>query len=695
MGGAQKRRLSSDDEETIDQIQYQHGGGRNLMQPRAQRRSVPAIAAGTQPSRRDAIEDLVAAHDARHPDVRNHPSTTQVNDQARRVLGNCLNSRAFTSNTSAQRTSAGSGIGNGVSLRDSVERLQLSSDPPYDPFSLAQPLASLLAAGGVNSTKGRKRASPSATPNIEPKTRMRATAKRTTRPVRSSRIVLASSSKLSPEDPEASEEEVEKKIQHTNVARLFLKVPRPPGDWGSRPARRLFPPSSTLGETAATTSINIDNIGNDFQINELKECLKWLGTRNVKPTTRLSQGDRYKKQLVDSLRDGHGTRMIENETSTSSGRWVGLDFGLAPIHGISDIFEDIVSKSIDEDGPCKLAACLHELQGRKLRIGTMCSGTESPIIALKMINKALKRVSLPEISFQHVMSWENVPWKQAYIQRNFDVDVLFRDVTEITKSNAVGGFATTAFGSRVLIPGDLDLVIAGSSCVDFSSLNSAKKTLDEGGESARTFDGVARYTKLYKPKMIILENVKTAPWKKFAEVFQDIGYETVVGWMDTKDFYIPHTRERGYLFGILKESSTEAGLDPVRACTDWVTAVLSLRRRASSPFADFILKDDDPVLFDARRAFTYSDLLDSDTKKISWDKCFQRHMIVRGELQLGVKNPLTRWQKNGTCNFLDYGWGNHVKNYPERVWDTLDINLLRAVLERDYDISSKRYLGLP
>ena len=695
MGGAQKRRLSSDEEETLDQIESRRGGGgRSPMPPRAQRRSFPSIAAGTQPSRRDEIENLVAAHDARHPDVRNHPSTTEVNNQARTVLGNHLDRSDSASNPPMQRANAGYAIGNrGLGeLQESTKSLRISPLLLSGSSSLAQSSASSQAAGGLNSRKRRKLAGLSATRDTKPKTRMRATAKRITRAVRSSRKVPKTSSTSPPETFGDSEDEHADKDQYANVAKLFLKVARPPGDWGNRPASRRFPPSSVSRVTGATTTTTVKNTVREFQEKEQKKYLKYLNMNSEKPTTRLSElseNELYGTQLEHSFKGEQATGLIEDDTPTSSGKWTGLDYAKAPISDMSEIFENIVAACVDEDGPCKLATCLHELQGRTLRIGTMCSGTESPIIALKMINEALKRIGIPEISFQHVMSWENVPWKQAYIQRNFNVDVLFRDVTEITKSNIVGGFATTAFGSRVRIPRNLDVVIAGSSCVDFSLLNSSKKTLDEGGESARTFDGVVRYASLYKPKLMILENVKTAPWKTFAKVFEDIGYETVVGWMDSKDFYIPHTRERGYFVGILKESAAEAGLNPASACADWGEAIASLRRRASSPFTDFILRHDDPMLYDARRRFAVSGLLDSDTKKIPWEKCLQRHMMIRGEFNLGDKKPWTHWQKNGSCSFVDSGWVNYIKNFVERLLDTLDINLLRAASERDYDISYK------
>ncbi|MCS4558971.1 DNA cytosine methyltransferase, partial [Shewanella sp. C32] len=80
-------------------------------------------------------------------------------------------------------------------------------------------------------------------------------------------------------------------------------------------------------------------------------------------------------------------------------------------------------------------------------------------------------------------------------------------------------FSVTAYGSRQKVPGNADIVIAGFSCVDFSALNNRKKKLSEKGESGVTFYGIRSYIEKYRPPLIILENVKNAPWKIVAEKY--------------------------------------------------------------------------------------------------------------------------------------------------------------------------------
>jgi hypothetical protein len=132
----------------------------------------------------------------------------------------------------------------------------------------------------------------------------------------------------------------------------------------------------------------------------------------------------------------------------------GLDRTLPPIHNLADIFEDMVLNGLHDSKRHQLQAFLEYAKGRELRVGTMCSGTECPILALDLINDGqsllrasmskaksltsvgLTRLGKPNVPFIHVLSCEIVPYKQAYIQRNFSPQYLFRDVTELPGERA-------------------------------------------------------------------------------------------------------------------------------------------------------------------------------------------------------------------------------------------------------------------
>ena len=89
---------------------------------------------------------------------------------------------------------------------------------------------------------------------------------------------------------------------------------------------------------------------------------------------------------------------------------------------------------------------------------------------------------------EHVFSCEIEPFKQAYIERNFHPPLLFRDIRELGQDQAY-----TAYGALHPVPHDnIDLLVAGTSCVDYSNLNNAKKEMEQQGESGSTFFGVRR-----------------------------------------------------------------------------------------------------------------------------------------------------------------------------------------------------------
>lgn len=103
---------------------------------------------------------------------------------------------------------------------------------------------------------------------------------------------------------------------------------------------------------------------------------------------------------------------------------------LPPIHEISAMFRDLVSHL-----PGILDVAEH-IKGRKLRVATMCSGTESPLLALDLIGQVLQEQHGIPLHFEHVFSCEIEPFKQAYIERNFQPPLLFRDVCELGEPRA-------------------------------------------------------------------------------------------------------------------------------------------------------------------------------------------------------------------------------------------------------------------
>jgi hypothetical protein len=103
---------------------------------------------------------------------------------------------------------------------------------------------------------------------------------------------------------------------------------------------------------------------------------------------------------------------------------------LPPINEIPAIFDDLVSR-IPE-----IKQVAEHVAGRKLRVATMCSGTESPLLALELIQKSIFEQFEVRLNIEHVFSCEIEPFKQAYIERNFHPPLLFRDVCELGDAEA-------------------------------------------------------------------------------------------------------------------------------------------------------------------------------------------------------------------------------------------------------------------
>jgi hypothetical protein len=103
---------------------------------------------------------------------------------------------------------------------------------------------------------------------------------------------------------------------------------------------------------------------------------------------------------------------------------------LPPIHDVPAMFTDLVGRIP------QIKDVAERIKGRKLRVATMCSGTESPLLALDLICGAISEQYGVPLHVEHVFSCEIEPFKQAYIERNFHPPILFRDVCELGETHA-------------------------------------------------------------------------------------------------------------------------------------------------------------------------------------------------------------------------------------------------------------------
>jgi site-specific DNA-cytosine methylase len=245
----------------------------------------------------------------------------------------------------------------------------------------------------------------------------------------------------------------------------------------------------------------------------------------------------------------------------------------------------------------------------------------------------------------------------------------------------------TAYGATCEVPGNPDILIAGFSCVDFSALNNKQKTLEDEGESGQTLGGILSYADHHRPPLVVIENVKNAPWEKIKEEWGKIGYSSSHIIVDTKSYYLPQTRDRGYMVCVSDERLKRLGTTGVPEA--WPDTLGKFKRLASSPVNKFILEDDDVRLQQIQTDMA-SRTANTTRALINWTKYQSRHQGYRAKNDLGSKRPLTRYQDKGACKMPDFAWHEWARTQPERVWDTLDMNFLRTLPISD--LSYKQYV---
>ena len=180
---------------------------------------------------------------------------------------------------------------------------------------------------------------------------------------------------------------------------------------------------------------------------------------------------------------------------------------------------------------------------------------------------------------------------------------------------------------------------------------------------------------------LIIVSVFGAPWEKKCKIFRDMGYTADYLRLDTKDYYIPHTRQRGYLFAVRTNSSSSSKTD-MRA-EQWKKLVTSCRRSASATLDDYLLPHDDPRVLRGRARLT-AEASDGDGNRAGrtdWTKCETRHLAARSNEELGEKRPLTGWSESGKTNLPGRFWTEWFDSQVNRIHDLTDINTLRLATD--------------
>ena len=140
------------------------------------------------------------------------------------------------------------------------------------------------------------------------------------------------------------------------------------------------------------------------------------------------------------------------------------------------------------------------------------------------------------------------------------------------------------------------------------------------------------------------------------KLMENNGYAATYQRMDTKNYYIPHTRQRGYLVAFLQDEKTSINN---KRTNQWEQLVEKLKRPASACLDSFMLSNDDPRVLRGRARLTkesgVGDSGEGRAGRTDWTKCETRHQYARSAELLGERRPLTSWSDSGKTAMPGFG----------------------------------------
>lgn len=192
-----------------------------------------------------------------------------------------------------------------------------------------------------------------------------------------------------------------------------------------------------------------------------------------------------------------------------------------------------------------------------LRVGTDCSGVDSPVHALSGMG----------FSFEHVFSCENAWAPRQVIAANTPPRQAF--FFDVHSKDDVLPF--------------VDLYVAGFSCKPFSMLHFGTKLLEE--PEAEVFFSVLRRIKLLQPPAFVLENVSgiSRCLDTVLALLKEMGYIVAAHCLNPIDLGEPVSRPRYYFIGA-REDVALVGQEQVQNVyeTLWAALKQSRAKRTSS-----------------------------------------------------------------------------------------------------------------
>lgn len=176
-----------------------------------------------------------------------------------------------------------------------------------------------------------------------------------------------------------------------------------------------------------------------------------------------------------------------------------------------------------------------ELRDKKIRVGTDCSGLDSPIVALNLLG----------MNVEHKWSCDNDPDIKKQILDTFEPDLFFDDM----------------FDRDLAALPDIDLYVCGFPCQSWSSANHKRQGFDV--KHGTIFFEAFSVIEYLRPKYFVLENVKGLlthnkgqsyiTIKEKLDTLED--YTVYYKLLNTMDYGVPQHRPRLYMIGIKDDPS--------------------------------------------------------------------------------------------------------------------------------------------
>lgn len=203
----------------------------------------------------------------------------------------------------------------------------------------------------------------------------------------------------------------------------------------------------------------------------------------------------------------------------------------------------------------------------KLKILSLFSGIGAFEEALKRIDINFELINYSEI--------DEVASKAYSLIHNVPQELNLSDIKQIDETKLK----------------NFDLMTYSFPCQDISALGEMKGLIDENGNLTRSglFFEAMRIAKYKKPKYMVAENVRMLASKKFEKDFKamlnlldEIGYNSYWKVLNSKDYGIPHSRNRIYIVSIRKDIDDGTFEFP---------KPIPLTKKASDYYDDFVTDD--------------------------------------------------------------------------------------------------------